>query len=288
MQSRWLTEQIRHGANSNSSGSSNGATAAKFAVGDECPRQNQFEATPCVPGQSRRAPVSGDGAEGSIRFQLTRRGLWAPPLPLASRVETRSTALEAIAAKGEADGGFGFVEMEDFAPQIFAQIRALYGIETDSYVRSCARARHAKLSGGSSGAFFFQSHDERFVVKSMTRQECLVLCRILPTYLEHLRANPQSLLVRIYSCHCIHIYRSKIYFVVMDNIFAKAKPLHEHYDLKARCRVRLVVGPSPSARGVTRHRARRRGRGWTDRPACSKRSSGADWAAWRRPRATAP
>jgi 1-phosphatidylinositol-4-phosphate 5-kinase len=50
---------------------------------------------------------------------------------------------------------------------------------------------------GRSGSFFFFSHDQKFVVKTMTKGELNLVKRMMPSYAAHLQANPDSLLSKI-------------------------------------------------------------------------------------------
>jgi len=50
---------------------------------------------------------------------------------------------------------------------------------------------------GRSGSIFFFSHDDRFIVKTMSTGELELFCRILPKYADYLEKNPRSLLAKI-------------------------------------------------------------------------------------------
>ena len=56
---------------------------------------------------------------------------------------------------------------------------------------------------GRSGSFFFFSHDNRFIIKTMTDSEMHLLLRILPAYVAHFENNPKSLLAKIFACFTI-------------------------------------------------------------------------------------
>lgn len=53
-------------------------------------------------------------------------------------------------------------------------------------------------SKGKSGSFFFFSHDNKFIIKSMFEEEMDVLMDSLKDYKEHLAMYPESLIARIY------------------------------------------------------------------------------------------
>ena len=57
---------------------------------------------------------------------------------------------------------------------------------------------------GKSGSFFFFSHDNRFIIKTMRGAEKETILNMLDAYIEHIRAsNNKSLLARIYGVFTI-------------------------------------------------------------------------------------
>ena len=53
-------------------------------------------------------------------------------------------------------------------------------------------------SQGKSGSFFFFSHDRKFIIKTMFTEELSYIMENLEPYYEHIKANPSSLIARIY------------------------------------------------------------------------------------------
>jgi hypothetical protein len=56
---------------------------------------------------------------------------------------------------------------------------------------------------GRSGSFFFFSHDRKFIIKTMTNQELNLFLDKLPAFKDHQRANPNSLLAKIFGVFTI-------------------------------------------------------------------------------------
>jgi len=141
-------------------------------------------------------------------------------------------------AKGSKKNGIPF---KDYAPHCFRYLRQqIYGISDAEYatsVRPPDSAEQSKLvqekfSEGRSGAFFFFTHDNKYIIKTVTKGEASLLLRILPAFVEHYRRNKHTLINRFFGLHSIAMYNLTIYFVVLENIFvAGAKP-HESYDIK--------------------------------------------------------
>jgi 1-phosphatidylinositol-4-phosphate 5-kinase len=140
-------------------------------------------------------------------------------------------------------------KFRDIAPNVFEHIRRLYNISAEQYIkslgvekimRSLTMGEFSSLIGlcstGKSGSFFYYSDDGKFLLKTMTRDEYLFFCRLLRSYYEHVRSNPNTLLPRFFGFHKIIYFNNhrsnKIYFVVMANVFNTSREIQERYDLK--------------------------------------------------------
>ena len=130
-------------------------------------------------------------------------------------------------------------KFKDYAPAVFRRLRALAGIDEREYVGSLAgdNLNYIEfLANSKSGQYFFYSNCGRYMIKTQTKRECKVLLKMLPSYLEHLRAHPATLLVRFFGMHKVRMKflkpRGKIYFVVMSSVFNSDKNVHVKYDLK--------------------------------------------------------
>jgi len=124
------------------------------------------------------------------------------------------------------------LHLQDLAPDVFARIRDLFGISPAQFFFSLSRTTKERFSEGASGAFMCFSHDMKFVIKTMEKDEADVLQRILPFYLQHLRDNPESLIIKFLACMSLRLYSQTMYFVVMENIFPTRATIHERFDLK--------------------------------------------------------
>jgi len=141
------------------------------------------------------------------------------------------------------EGEHKLLKFKDFAPKVFAQIRMLFGVSDEDYLKSFTLENLKAVKGeGKSGAFFVFTKDKQFIVKTATDQERDFLWRILPNYLKHIKKYPDTLLPRFYG-----VYSMKhegpggvIRFVVMQNIFCYPYQPVEKYDLKGSSVGRFV------------------------------------------------
>jgi len=71
---------------------------------------------------------------------------------------------------------------------------------------------------GRSGSFFFFSHDGRYIVKTMTKNELQLMLKLLPSYSEHFKANPTSLLAKIVGVFTVKTeHMNEVHIMCMEN-----------------------------------------------------------------------
>eukprot|EP00439_Symbiodinium_sp_Y106_P082107 s514_g21.t1 len=84
-----------------------------------------------------------------------------------------------------------------------------------------------------SGEFFFLSQDKKYLVKTISEDEGLLLFRMLPGYQDHIHSTPASLIVRFAGLYCVTVAGGGLrYFIIMKSVFDPAVEIHSHYDLK--------------------------------------------------------
>ena len=124
------------------------------------------------------------------------------------------------------------VRFWSYTPHTFRCIREFFGIKDVEYVQKFSATTKERFSEGRSGAFMFYTSDEMFIVKTMSREECLLLRKMAAEYAQYLMSHSRSLLTRFYGCHAVSLYGQTYYFVVMGNLFAETGVIHHRYDIK--------------------------------------------------------
>mmetsp|Transcript_18636 Transcript_18636/g.33360 ORF Transcript_18636/g.33360 Transcript_18636/m.33360 type:complete len:519 (+) Transcript_18636:177-1733(+) len=121
-----------------------------------------------------------------------------------------------------------------YAPKIFRRIRHRFGISCQKFVESvCGDFEYLSLKTNSkSGQFFFYSHDKQYMLKTMTREECGLLMKILPAYYNHVMEEPNTLICRFYGMHKVRLPGRKNYFLIMESVFHTKLQIHQIFDLK--------------------------------------------------------
>ncbi|KAJ3247460.1 Phosphatidylinositol-4-phosphate 5-kinase [Chytriomyces hyalinus] len=134
-------------------------------------------------------------------------------------------------------------KFKDYAPWIFRLIRGCFKVDPSEYLISLTGKYVLSELGspGKSGSFFYFSQDFRFIIKTIHFSEHKFIRRVLKDYYEHVKANPDTLLSRIFGLHRVKLPgNKKIHFVVMGNVFPPNKDIHETYDLKGSTVGRLT------------------------------------------------
>lgn len=79
-----------------------------------------------------------------------------------------------------------------------------------------------------------KTHDKRFLIKAVRKEEKDIFLRLLPKYHQHLKKNPKSILSKILGIYAIKIEgKDKVYQILMESV----DPVDESfirfkYDLK--------------------------------------------------------
>jgi len=138
-------------------------------------------------------------------------------------------------------------KFKDYCPQIFKLLRQLFSIDPCEYqMEVCGNYRYLEfISNSKSGQFFFFSHNQRFMVKTLSKTEAKLLRKIMPQYYSYIRKHPHSLLTKFFGMHRVKPHRRKhINFVIMSSVFYSEENLeiHEQYDLKGSTKGRRA-GP---------------------------------------------
>jgi len=139
-------------------------------------------------------------------------------------------------------------KFKDYCPQIFKMLRQLFSIDPGDYqTEVCGNYKYLEfISNSKSGQFFFYSHNQRFMVKTMSKTEAKLLRKIMPQYYSYIRKHPHSLLTKFFGMHRVKPHRREhIYFIIMGSVFYSQEGLeiHEQYDLKGSTKGRKA-GPN--------------------------------------------
>lgn len=142
--------------------------------------------------------------------------------------------------------------LTEFYAKQFGKLRMkFYGHDGQHvFANSITNLQAAKHTSGRSNSFLFLSNDEKFIVKTMSKNDFITMQSMMSfhskhrNYIQHMENNPDSLICKIVGCYSLrlHEYSHTIYFIVMVNVLPPKGWVHEIYDLKG-CNIRKTVEP---------------------------------------------
>jgi len=86
-------------------------------------------------------------------------------------------------------------------------------------------------SYGKSGSVFFYTYDAQFMVKTVTEREAMCLWNNLKSYYEHV-TDAKTALVPIIGLHKLENKSTKMFVIVMKNLFTNTNEIQSLYDMK--------------------------------------------------------
>eukprot|EP00300_Choanocystis_sp_HF-7_P041688 c8474_g1_i2.p1 GENE.c8474_g1_i2~~c8474_g1_i2.p1 ORF type:complete len:707 (+),score=164.23 c8474_g1_i2:125-2122(+) len=140
----------------------------------------------------------------------------------------------------------GQLELRDYSPLIFHEIRKLYNISDEEFLASLSplpilgnlllgnlRRLSSLISEGKSGSLLYFTHDKKYVIKTIPKREHVAFLGILRSYYDYVRSNPNTLITRFVGLYDLTLYNGKtIYFTIMANVFETPLAIHRRFDLK--------------------------------------------------------
>ncbi|CAI9787513.1 unnamed protein product [Fraxinus pennsylvanica] len=145
---------------------------------------------------------------------------------------------------------------KDYCPKVFRTLRMLFKVDPADYMLSiCGDDALRELSSpGKSGSFFYLTHDDRYMIKTMKKAEVKVLLRMLNAYYNHVRAFENTLVTKYFGLHCVKLNgpaQKKVRFIIMGNLFCSEYMIHRRYDLKGSTFGRLTDKPESEIDATT-------------------------------------
>lgn len=125
-------------------------------------------------------------------------------------------------------------KVKEYCPLVFRNLRERFGIEDSSYLRSLTRINPASIdSPGKSNAKFFLSHDQIYIIKTLTSEEVEQMHSLLKQYHPFIvERHGKTLLPQYLSMYRLTVDNVEHYLVVMRNVFSNHLKIHKKYDLK--------------------------------------------------------
>ncbi|KYQ93372.1 G-protein-coupled receptor family protein [Tieghemostelium lacteum] len=142
----------------------------------------------------------------------------------------------------ESTSASSHLRFKDYNPYHYAMIRQQQQIDPQEYLESFDSAKffenlsNQKFSEGKSGSFMCFTPDNKYLIKTVTRQESMLLRKKIDKFHSYFSQNRNSFLLRFYGSYKITMQNDHtLYLSVMSNVFSSVPrgiKLQERYDLK--------------------------------------------------------
>lgn len=153
-------------------------------------------------------------------------------------------------------------KFHDYAPIAFDRLRQLYGISATEYLRFLGvdRVLDHWMQGNfllldglqtneNKDGFTYFSENQKFVIKTITKEEFGLIRRKLKDYFQYMNAYPNSLLPRIYGLHKLlykkHGQVEKLRLIVVSNLLSNGREIVKKFTLTGRKRVEAGLEVDP-------------------------------------------
>lgn len=113
----------------------------------------------------------------------------------------------------------------------FEKIRSFFKVDLNSYIQSlCGENMIGGKTYPKSGAKFWKTSDNKYIVKTITKKECKFFRSILKKYSNYIQNN--TYLVKIFGMYRITLSNFDSRFIIMNNIFCYDMDIDNIFDLK--------------------------------------------------------
>jgi len=124
-------------------------------------------------------------------------------------------------------------KVKEYCPLVFRNLRERFDIDDMSYMKSLTKAPKPMDSPGRSGAKFYLSHDQLYIIKTLTSEEVEQMHSLLVQYHPYVvERHGKTLLPQYLGMYRLTVDNVETYMVVMRNIFSNHLKIHKKYDLK--------------------------------------------------------
>jgi len=125
------------------------------------------------------------------------------------------------------------LQVKEYCPLVFRNLRERFGIDDSAYLKSLTRPPRPMDSPGRSGAKFWGSYDQLYVLKTLTSEEVEQMHSLLKHYHPFVvERHGKTLLPQYLGMYRLTVDNVEHYLVVMRNVFSNHLKIHMKYDLK--------------------------------------------------------
>jgi len=130
-------------------------------------------------------------------------------------------------------GEIAELNMHFFCPEIFQHLGECVGPQAVLESLGHGGGEYRVMPTNSkSGELFLFSADQRFIIKTLSGKELMLLARMMPAYFDHFQHWPRSFVVQYAGIYRLMFADHVVHFVVMKSVFNPRMPPQLKFDLK--------------------------------------------------------
>ncbi|XP_065178957.1 phosphatidylinositol 5-phosphate 4-kinase type-2 alpha-like [Sycon ciliatum] len=128
----------------------------------------------------------------------------------------------------------GKYKFKSYCPLAFHDLRKRFGVDDTTFMNSLTLYEPQPTdSPGRSGAKFYVSHDNRFIIKTILSEEVALFHQIIVQYHQYVvESEGKTLLPQYLGMYRVTVGSTETYILVMRSIFSSTLSVHRKYDLK--------------------------------------------------------
>ncbi|KAI1695447.1 phosphatidylinositol-4-phosphate 5-Kinase domain-containing protein [Ditylenchus destructor] len=122
---------------------------------------------------------------------------------------------------------------ETYYPNVFRYLRELYEINSSEFLESiCYKPLKELGNPGKSGSLFYVSKDDKYIIKTVQKNEAEFLRTLLQGYVLNIHQNPKTFLSKFFGLFSYKSSGKTIRLLVMNNLLPTSIVMHHKFDLK--------------------------------------------------------
>merc|ERR1719320_479588 len=194
--------------------------------GLETPSENMFTTT------RQSYEDSSSSSSKFTKWQTSTSDIWGVQEKFSESMRYRFPKEGSSSTPAHVMKDFKF---KDYCPQIFKELRGMFNLDPGEYMTDICGDFHMLefMSNSKSGSFFFFTHNQRYMVKTITKSESKLLRKIMPHYYSYICKHPHSFLTKFFGMHRVKPHKRKATrFIITGSVFWTDLELDKIYDLK--------------------------------------------------------
>lgn len=124
-------------------------------------------------------------------------------------------------------------KVKEYMPLVFRNLRRRFNVDEKLFASSFVIQPQGKNQTGNSGAKFYFTDNNLFMIKTMESEEVETMHDIMPLYYQYIvESHKETLLPQYLAMYRTTVDAKEYYYIVLRTLFNPDKTIHVKYDLK--------------------------------------------------------